>query len=88
MSVKTITGTVTDSGGASIKYTGTITVNDTPIVDLITVVPAAAPAGTLRTITIAAHDPNTPPQTLTYTCLVNGVAATPTALPNVFTMVV
>jgi hypothetical protein len=65
-------------------YTGTIVVLDPPVVSGVTVVPAAAPAGTLRTITVNATDPNGDP--LTYTMLVNGTAATQTSTPGVFTI--
>lgn len=82
----TITGFVTDSGGASSPFNAVATVVDAPVISAVDVNPASAPAGTTRTITITASDPQG--QTLAYTCLVNGVAATPTATPGVFTAVV
>ena len=68
-------------------FTGTITIVDSlpPVIDSVTVNPQSAPAGTLRTITISAHDPQGQP--LTYTCKVGSVDAQPTAQPNVFTFV-
>lgn len=88
MATVTFIGTVTDSAGASAPFTGTINVANAPIISSVSVVPLSAPAGTLRTITINATDPNTPPLPLKYTCKVNNVAATPTAVPNVFTAIV
>jgi hypothetical protein len=50
----------------------------------VSVSPDPAVAGTLRTITVVATDPQG--QALTYTCKVNGVDATPVAgSPGVFT---
>lgn len=88
MSTVTFTGTVTDTAGASAPFTGTITVANAPVISSVSVIPLSAPSGTLRTITINATDPNTPALPLKYTCLVNGVAATATSVPNVFTAVV
>lgn len=90
MATLTVTGTVTDTAGLSTPFNGTITTNPVllpPIIDSVTVAPDPASVGTLRTITILAHDPNSPALGLVYTCLVNGVPATPTAQPNVFTVV-
>lgn len=88
MSTVTITGTVRDSAGATSPFSATATISQSPIISSVSVVPLSAPQGTLRTITINATDPNTPPLPLTYTCLVAGVAATATSVPNVFTAVV
>lgn len=88
MSTVTITGTVVDSAGASAPFSGTITIAAAPVISSVSVVPVSAPSGTLRTITINATDPNVPPLSLTYTCLVGGVAATATSSPNVFTAIV
>lgn len=88
MSTVTLTGTVTDSAGATAPFSGTIIIANAPIISSIVVVPLSAPANTLRTITINATDPNTPALPLTYTCVVNGKPATATAAPNVFTAVV
>ena len=82
----TIAGTVTNAGGASAPFAGTIEIVEVPVIDGILVVPSMAPAGTLRTITVLAHDPGG--LTLTYACNVNGVPATPTGQPGVFTAVV
>ncbi len=54
-----------------------------PIIDSVTVIPQSAPTGTLRTITITAHDPNN--LALTYTCLVGTQSATATSSSSVFT---
>jgi hypothetical protein len=83
MATLNVTGTVTDGSGLSSPFTGTITVHTAPVIDSVVVTPQAAPVGTLRTITINAHDAEG--GTLTYTCFVEGQAATPTAQPNVFT---
>lgn len=84
MATLQVTGTVTDNAGLVTPFTGTIiTQNTAPVVDSVVVSPQSAPAGTLRTITINAHDAEGGP--LTYTCFVEGVAATATAQPNVFT---
>lgn len=88
MATVNITGTVVDSAGASVPFSGIITIAAAPVVSSVSVVPLTAPAGTLRTITINAIDPNVPPLPLTYTCLVGGVAATATSTPNVFTAIV
>jgi hypothetical protein len=88
MSTLNVTGTATNSAGLSSPFSGVITVTDPvlpPVIDSVTVSPASAPTGTMRTITITAHDPGG--LALTYTCLVNGAAATPTSQPNVFTVV-
>ena len=81
----TVTGTVTDSAGLSTPFTGNITTLSGPVINGVVITPQSAPAGTLRTITINATDPNTPPLALTYTCLVAGTPATATSQPNVFT---
>lgn len=84
MSSLAVTGTVTNESGLSSPFTGIITVVDPPVVSGVTIDPASAVAGTLRTITIAATDPQG--QNLTYTCKVNGVDASPVAgQPGVFT---
>jgi len=83
MSSLAVTGTVTNEAGLSVPFTGIINTLDAPVVSSVSVSPDPAVAGTLRTITIAATDPQG--QALTYTCKVNGVDATPTATPNVFT---
>jgi len=83
MSSMAVTGTVTNESGLSVPFTGIINTIDAPVVSSVSVSPDPAVAGTLRTITIAASDPQG--QNLTYTCNVNGVAATPTATPGVFT---
>lgn len=85
MSTLAITGTAVDTSGASTPFTGSITVIDPPAINSVVVSPASAVAGTLRTITINATDPQG--QTLSYTCKVNGINATPTGQPNVFTYV-
>ncbi len=85
MSNLAINGTVTNASGISASFSGNITIVDPPVVVSVTVVPQSAPAGTLRTITIAATDPQG--QALVYSCKVNGVDATATAQPNVFTIV-
>lgn len=84
MTTYNITGTVTNTSGGVANITGSFTtVASPPVINSVVVNPASAPAGTLRTITISATDPQG--QALTYTCLVNGVAATTTTSPNVFT---
>lgn len=85
MSIVTITGTVKDSIGATAPFTATVNIAAAPVITGVSVVPVSAPAGTLRTITVNATDPNVPALPLTYTCLVAGVAATATSVPNVFT---
>jgi len=85
MSTLNVTGVVTNESGASSPFSGAITVIDPPVVNSVVVNPQSAPAGTLRTITVNATDPQE--QALTYACKVNGVDATPTAQPNVFTFV-
>lgn len=83
----TITGTVTNAGGASAPFSGTIDVVEVPVIDGVSVVPQSAPAGTLRTITVSAHDPGGLP--LSYACFVNGFLATPVAgQPGMFTFIV
>jgi hypothetical protein len=83
MATLNVTGTVTDATGMVTTYSGTLTTQSAPIVDSVVITPQSAPVGTLRTITINAHDVDGGP--LTYTCSVGGVAATATAQPNVFT---
>lgn len=84
MATLQVTGTVTDNVGLVTPFTGTIvTQNTAPVVDSVVVSPQSAPTGTARTITITAHDVEG--GALTYTCFVEGVAATPTGQPNVFT---
>jgi hypothetical protein len=85
MATLNITGTVTNASGVATPFTGTITTVEAPVVSSVVVNPASAPAGTMRTITINASDPQG--QALTYTCKVNGTNATATAQPNVFTFV-
>jgi hypothetical protein len=83
MSTMTVAGTITNSGGAIANFTGTINIVDPPVIDSVSVSPDPAAPGTLRTITVVAHDPQD--QQLTYSCQVNGVDATPTETPHVFT---
>lgn len=85
MAVLQVTGTVTDNAGLQTPFTGTITTQSAPVVQSVVVSPQSAPAGTTRTITINATDPDG--GALTYTCFVEGQAATPTGQPNVFTFV-
>jgi hypothetical protein len=85
MSALNLTGTVTNAAGAVAPISGVINVIDPPVVDGVVVSPPSGPRGTLFTITVNAHDVNVPPSSLSYTLLVNGVAATPTGAPNVFT---
>ena len=85
MSTLNITGTAVNAAGIATSFTGTITTLEAPVIDGVAVSPQSAPIGTLRTITISAHDPQG--QALTYTCQVSGVNATPTGQPNVFTFV-
>ena len=74
-----ITGNATNADGST-PFTGTIVVTAPPTNVSATITPAnPQPAGTLRTITINATG------AVSYTCLVNGVAATATGQPNVFT---
>lgn len=79
MAVKHITGTIRNTDGATVSFTGTITIAEDPVVALVTVDPDPAPPGTLRTITIKASDPNNLP--LTYTCFVDGIPAVPVSGP-------
>lgn len=76
-----ITGNAVNSDGVATPFTGTIVVSAAPpVIQSVGVTPPnPQPAGTLRTITINATG------AVSYTCLVNGVAATATAQPNVFT---
>jgi hypothetical protein len=84
MSSLAVTGTTTNEAGLVAQFTGIINVIDPPVVNSVSVSPDPAVAGTLRTITIVATDPQG--QNLTYTCKVNGVDATPVAgSPGVFT---
>lgn len=83
MATLNVTGTVTDAGGLQTPFSGTIVTQTAPVIDSVNIVPQSAPVGTSRTITINAHDAEG--GTLTYTCFVEGVAATQTAQPNVFT---
>lgn len=85
MATFNVTGTATNvATGQSATLTGSfVTTAAPPVISSITVVPQSAAAGTLRTITINATDPQG--GVLTYTCLVNGAPATATAQPNVFT---
>jgi hypothetical protein len=83
MAILQVTGTVTDSDGVVTSYSGTLTTQSAPVIDSVVITPQSAPIGTLRTITITAHDVDG--GTLAYTCNVGGVAATATAQPNVFT---
>ena len=86
MSALNLTGTVTNAHGAVAPISGVINVIDPPVVDGVVVSPPSGPRGTLFTITVNAHDVNVPPSTpLAYNVQVNGVAATPTGAPNVFT---
>lgn len=85
MATLQVTGTVTDAGGLRTPFTGTIVTQSAPVITSVVVSPQSAPTGTLRTITINATDVDGGP--LTYTCFVEGVAATATAQPNVFTFV-
>lgn len=88
MTTYQITGTATNAAGLSMPFSGTINTSPAvlpPVVNSVSVVPQTAPAGTLRTITINASDPQGQP--LTYTCLVSGSPATPTAQANIFTVV-
>jgi hypothetical protein len=84
MSSLAVTGTVVNESGLSVPFTGIINTIDAPVVNSVSVSPDPAVAGTLRTITIAATDPQG--QALLYTCKVNGVDATPVeGQPGVFT---
>jgi len=84
MSSLAITGTATNESGLSVPFTGIINTIDAPVVASVSVSPDPAIAGTLRTITVAATDPQG--QALTYTCKVNGVDAVPVAgQPGKFT---
>lgn len=86
MATLQVTATVTDNAGLQTVFSGMlIDVQNAPVINSVVVTPAAAPAGTLRTITINASDAEGGP--LTYTCFVEGQAATPTGQPNVFTFV-
>lgn len=85
MATLQVTGTVRDSDGLVTPFTGTIITQSAPVVDSVSVSPQSAPVGTTRTITINAHDAEG--GVLTYTCFVEGAAATPTGQPNVFTFV-
>lgn len=87
MTTLNITGNATNEAGLVTPFTGTINIVDNapPVIDSVVVNPQSAPAGTVRTITINAHDPQSQP--LTYTCKVGGVDAKTTAQPNVFTYV-
>jgi hypothetical protein len=83
-----VTGTATNTTtGQSSPFSGSFTDSAPPVINSVTITPQAAAPGTLRTITISATDPNTPASPLSYTCLVNGTAATATSQPNVFTFV-
>lgn len=87
MSTLTVTGEVKNESNLVATFTATINVIDAPkppVVKSVTVAPDPAPAGTLRTITIVASDPQG--QALTYTCKVGTQNATPVAgKPGVFT---
>jgi hypothetical protein len=84
MSSLAVTGTTTNEAGLVAQFTGIINVIDPPVVSGVSISPDPAVSGTLRTITIAATDPQG--QALTYTCKVNGVDATPVeGQPGVFT---
>ena len=85
MATLQVTGTVKDAQGLTTPFTGTINTQSAPVVSSVVVTPDPAPVGTKRTITINAADAEGGP--LTYTCFVEGQAATPTAQPNVFTFV-
>lgn len=87
MSTVTVSGTVVDAAGLSHPFAGTITIEGPPVISSVTIVPASAPAGTLRTITIVATDPQG--GALTYTCTVPGYSVTqnPTS-KNIFTVTV
>jgi len=85
MATYNVTGTVSN-GAVAVPFTGTITAVAPPVVNSVVVVPDPAAAGTLRTITINASDPQSLP--LTYTLQVAGATATVTAQPNVFTVTV
>ena len=90
MTTITISGVVTNAGGASqIFGPVTATAVSAPIVDSVTILPASAPAGTARVLTITAHDTNTPAQVLTYAATrSDGLAITQRpASPGVFDLV-
>lgn len=55
----TLTGTVTNAGGA-VSAPSQLTIVPAPVIDTFTVAPASGPAGTTYTITMTAHDTNTP----------------------------
>lgn len=59
--VITITGTVTDSFGASANYSVQVTLESFSLV--ATVTPAIAPAGTMRTLAVVPAAGGTPPYT-------------------------
>ena len=65
MTTLNITGNATNQAGLVTPFSGTITIVDLvpPVIDGVTVNPQSAPAGTLRTITINAHDPQGQPLT-------------------------
>lgn len=83
MTTLQITGVVTNVSGLSQPFTGTVDVIDPPVVSGVTFSPEAPKAGDLVTITVAATDPQN--EALTFSCEVNGVAATASAAPGVFT---
>lgn len=87
MSFVTLTVKITNGAGAvSAPASATVDVIDAPVIDSLVVSPQSAVAGTTRTLTINAHDTNTPPLALTYE--VTGAAVTPVAgVPNQFTFV-
>lgn len=79
-----VTGAASNAGGST-GFTGQITVEDPVVLPpsnvSVTIVPASAPPGTLRTITITATGATS------YTCSAPGLSVQPTAQPNVFTTV-
>jgi hypothetical protein len=82
MHTRQFNGTVRNADGSTAPFSGTFTESGVPVIDSVTVVPATAPPGTPRTITIIAHDPDG--IAITYECSVDGVSLSPTATPGVF----
>lgn len=82
----TITGTITDSSGLSTPFTAKATIAASPpVIVSASVTPQSAPAGTTRTLTIVATDPQG--GAITYNPVAAGITFTPTTTPGVFTFV-
>ena len=87
MSIKSITGTVTNSAGKSVEFGGQVNIKDDPVVTDVLVTPDPAPSGTMRIITVTATDPRN--SILTFTCQVDGLEAKPVdGRPNQFTITI